>query len=186
MGKSSKANLPQAPVVYINDPAVDMRHARHFADMIPSSKIVFLSQVEMPKGCPVQGRNLVASDIRRGEFDKSVGIINETLQDSNTQEKIETAVLLREEAIKHGSNFVSVNLYREHPTPAEDKDKWGTNHLEFCTGGGMSEKQIAERVYHWLCKALPFSRLWFICTGTDSRSSQSLCRPGVPTSDPRE
>ncbi|EXJ77220.1 hypothetical protein A1O3_10378 [Capronia epimyces CBS 606.96] len=151
MSHPSPTGLPKAPVVYLNDPAADMPHASSLRDMIPCSQVVFLSKIDMPADCPVQGRNMVASDIRNGTYDRNVAIVNENFADSQIKEKIDTAHLLREESIKHGCNFVTVNLYLAHGTPTEDKSKWGTNHLDFCIGG-MSAQQVAERVYRWLFK----------------------------------
>ncbi|EXJ83144.1 hypothetical protein A1O1_06763 [Capronia coronata CBS 617.96] len=183
MGKLSKreavgvtSGLPLAPVVYVNDPFANMPHTIQLCDMIASSTIVYLAKVDMPRGFPVQGRDKVASEIRNGAFDKNITIINENYIDSQTKDKIDTVNLLREEAIKHGCNFVSVNLYVNKGTQKEDISKWGTNHLDCCIGD-MTPKQVAERIQKFLFKVLTVQETLHLMSDSEMRTDEAKTYP---------
>ncbi len=161
MGKKSTkpaapmSTLPKAPVLYINDPSTDLPHARYVRDMIPACNLIFhvrdqAAACELEEEPGVSKAEMLTADLRNGHLDGSVAIISDGLVDSKTADKIATASHVRTEAIKHGCNFASVNLYHEQGTPAADKTKWGTNHLELRITS-MSVEEVAEKIYHWLC-----------------------------------
>jgi hypothetical protein len=148
-------HITKAPVLYINDPTTGLPHARYVRDMIPACNLIFNSPNEVllemsPLEVRVNKGEMLTADLRNGDLDGSVAIIGDGLEDSKTDGKIAMARHVRVEAIKHGCNFASINLYHEQGTPAEDKDLWGTNHLELGITN-MSVKEVAEKIYHWLC-----------------------------------
>lgn len=161
MGKQSRKTiispppvLPKAPVIYLNDPTTDIPHARYLRDMIGSCIIAFHSPDDVPTGSTVSSAEVLTADLRNGYFDHSVVIINDNLTDSKAADKLSTATHCREETIKHGCNFASVNLYLKDGTPTEDLKSWGTNHLDLCVAN-LTVKEVAEKVYRWLCTRCP-------------------------------
>lgn len=94
----------------------------------------------------------------------------------NLSKKLATASAVRDAAIKNGCNFVSVNIYEGEgsATKKEDLEKWGTNHLEIKAGGDdeKSQKEVAEKIYRWLCK-LFFARVHGLGIFVTDPSSQS-------------
>ncbi|KIX05426.1 uncharacterized protein Z518_06298 [Rhinocladiella mackenziei CBS 650.93] len=159
MGKKSKQStnpgLPRAPVLYLNDPTTGVPHARYLRDMIPLCVLVFHPGEDLPvtTDSSLTAAEILTADLRAGHFGDSVAIISDNVTDSMANDKIRTATHIRQGAIKHGSNFASVNLYLESGTPPADKDKWGTNHLELCVSN-LTVKEVAEKVYRWLFTVL--------------------------------
>ncbi|KAG9787314.1 hypothetical protein KCU88_g2066, partial [Aureobasidium melanogenum] len=144
-------DVVKAPIIYINDPADSMPHAHYLADMIPVSTTVYLTNPDIPEGCGFKSCDLVASYIRNGAFTHSVAVIIDKLSDGETKYKIDNATVLRQEAIKNSTNFVSVNLFYDERTPADDFSKWGTNHIEMRIGK-HSVAEVAERIFRTLFK----------------------------------
>jgi len=164
MGKKSKQHaskvspvcatgtLPKAPVLYLNDPTVGVPHAHALRSMIPSCAISSHSPEDVPADCAVSAAELCTAGVREGRYDDGILMISDCRRDAETGDKIRTAAHCREETIKHGCNFASVNLYLEQGTPVDDRKKWGTNHLELCVTN-LTVAEVCEKVHRWLYEA---------------------------------
>ncbi len=153
--KTTRASaLPKAPIIYLNDPVKDMPHARYVRDMIPGGILAFGPREDkQAQTSPPISLEMIQHHIQRGRFNDRILVVGDNQPETRSKVKIETAKEFQEHAIKHGCNFASVNLYTEQGTPAGDKKKWGTNHLDLCIKN-LSVKDVAEKVYQWLCTYL--------------------------------
>ena len=151
---STLSPLPNAPWIYINDASsVNSDVISALAALIP--KVV----VKTALPSEVVGRIVKKAELIRGiraklaptnPMDTAVWIF----EDKQTNVKIaaETASKYHEASIKHGCNFVSVNLTK-HCSQKTDGDKihWGANHVDLHVA--MTEPgAAAEKIFKWLCR----------------------------------
>ncbi len=139
---TSHLGMPKAPWVYVNDPTPDSLYARKLASLIPDVLHFILhpaastASVEIPKK------------------PKSLVLITDPKTDHDQCRKIQTATEFKEQAIKIGANFASINIMMDMSN-VRDIDNFGTNHLNIAGAPGIS-----DRIYKWLCKnnRSPFDR----------------------------
>jgi hypothetical protein len=159
MGKKSKkaavastTPTPIAPWLYINDPKEGIPHIDHLYTMIPNS-----TKVNNPTDN--KATQFLTDSLLTNLTKSDIPLIADNYSESseNLSKKLVTANAVRDAAIKHGCNFVSINIYEGEGTGTkkEDLEKWGTNHLEIKAGADddeKSQKEVAEKIYRWLCK----------------------------------
>ncbi|KIW22541.1 uncharacterized protein PV07_12419 [Cladophialophora immunda] len=152
--------LSRHPWIYVNDPTTNTPHAASLKDMIgecimsghikPDENLSATEESETEKlGYCLDS---LKDDATFGAG-QNVFLITEHLADSKTTDKLETAKKFREQAIKGGRNFASVNLYLQNGTKEKEQAKWGPNHLELGITN-MTVKEVAQSIYQWLFTVL--------------------------------
>jgi hypothetical protein len=141
-------HLPPAPWIYVNDPSGSHEHASKLASLIPKVAHFKLAQT-------LSESSQFLRAIKNAHYYDTVVILSDEKSDLEESSKQVSAQILKETTIKHGGNFVSINLYTA--TKSTKLDKWGTNHLELAvdTSGATrvpDSNADAQKMYKWLCK----------------------------------
>ncbi|KIV83998.1 hypothetical protein PV11_05978 [Exophiala sideris] len=161
--------LPQAPIVYINDPTEDLRYAHYLRDLIPNCTCIPLPDKELLNNSFGTELDTLSVKVAAGSPDDGIVLLCESGPDSKPAEKINTVKLFREEAIKHGRNFASVNLSSMESVTSGSKLDWGTNHLEMHLRG-QSTEEVANKVYHWLFNAFTVKETLHLIPDSEMRA----------------
>ncbi|KIW93421.1 uncharacterized protein Z519_06026 [Cladophialophora bantiana CBS 173.52] len=151
LGFTTPPSLPMHPWIYVNDPTTSTPHVSSLKGIIGDCSILHHSNDGDDN---FEAREKLAATLDTLKDDafgagQNVMLITENLADSKTTDKLEAATKIREQAIKGGRNFASVNLYLQDGTKENDKAKWGPNHLELGITN-MTVKEVAQKIYSWL------------------------------------
>ncbi|EXJ69423.1 uncharacterized protein A1O5_07459 [Cladophialophora psammophila CBS 110553] len=155
LGFTSPPSLPRHPWIYVNDPTTNTPHVSSLKGIIGDCSILHRSN---DGDANFEARERLAASLDTLKDDafgagQNVMLITENLADSKTTDKLETATTIREQAIKGGRNFASVNLYLQDGTKENDKATWGPNHLELAITN-MTVREVAQKIYSWLFTVL--------------------------------
>ena len=120
--------MPKAPWIYVADPAAHSQHGRNIARLIPGAIFVL---------CGYGNRNPNST---------SSVVFAESLGDSDNSSKMTRMRKLKEIAINHGHNFVSINIMKDTAKLSKN-EKFGGNHLNI-----VEADNVPELAYKWLCK----------------------------------
>ncbi|KAI1626336.1 hypothetical protein EDD37DRAFT_339959 [Exophiala viscosa] len=144
--------LPNAPLVYINDPNEDRRYAHYLRDLIPNCTFIKLPGRDLLNNSLGTELDKLSVKVAEGLVGDGIVLLCECCPDSKPAQKIKTSKLFRAEAIRGGRNFVTVNLCLSESVAPAGNSGWGTNHLEMILGPKSTE-DVAVEVYHWLFTA---------------------------------
>lgn len=142
--------LPEAPLIYINDPSQDLQYANYLRDLIPNSTLIALPKKDQLGNTFGTVLDALSVKVAARELDDGIVLLCESLPDSKVAEKINTVKTFQQEAIKNGRNFASINLCSDETVAPAGKLTWGSNHVEVITET-KSTQEVAEKVYQWLC-----------------------------------
>ncbi|KIW74176.1 hypothetical protein Z517_12116 [Fonsecaea pedrosoi CBS 271.37] len=151
--------LSRHPWIYVNDPTTNTPHATSLQDLIGDCIVSHHTRHDGDLSSTQESETekmAVCLDMLKDDTfsaGQNVFLITEHLADSKTADKLETATKFREQAIKGGRNFASVNLYLQDGTKKKEKAKWGPNHLELGITN-MTVKEVAQEIYQWLFTVL--------------------------------
>lgn len=141
-GKSTvqSTGLPFAPWIYISDPCEGSPNAHALAAMIPKTALLNHRTTSAT----------IVKKITKPAFNDTVCLIINNNVDGYAEHSLEYSNRMKEAAIEHANNYVSVYLTTDADMP---KLNWGTNHLNLNISD-LTPQGVAETVYKWLCKSL--------------------------------
>ncbi|RMZ89755.1 hypothetical protein DV736_g3009, partial [Chaetothyriales sp. CBS 134916] len=165
---SAYSQLASPPWLYINDPQVDLPNANAIAAIIPVTTLVHADNGNVDQ---------VISQLEAANFCDSISIIAHNKDDDQNDSKIKAALQIQAATIRHGCNFVSINMYLESPSASTDLDKWGANHLDLNIAR-LAPHEVADKVYRWLLNILSIQETLHLITESEMRAFDPKAFPG--------
>ena len=152
--------FPKAPWVYVSAPWGDNAHVDKVKGMIDAFILEYTWKDDFYSNKITRVDNLLTKIDQykdsRGVSKKALMIVDQLNNlDLESCRKIEVNTKIREHAAKCGRTFASANLHLIESTRKHEMEPWGPNHLDLNVAG-LTEKQVADKVYKWLCTANSF------------------------------
>ena len=145
------STIPLPPAIYINDASL--------SDGTPDYALALLKLLPNYASETVSdafNTQAAVNHLERTKTAKAVACFIDPRVDGSLAEAAKHANIIKQACVKHGRNFVSINIYNSSVFPdglAKEKSLFAANHLDHAVKDYTSPASAAKEILKWLCKS---------------------------------